>query len=234
MNVQQLNKTLNYLIDMLTHREVEGRENIPKDGAVIIAANHLGLFDVPLTYLAVGRADMTGWVAHKHLKNPLYRYLVNVIGGVWLNRENPDMHALKEPLRLLKAGRAFGVAPEGTRSRTKALLPGKEGVAYLAIASGAPIVPAAHTGTEKVWREFARLRKPHLHIRFGKPFRLPPLERDQREEQLAAGIEEIMCRIAALLPEEYRGVYAGHKRVRELLAETKEQGTPQRHEGHKG
>lgn len=218
MTPETLRKILEFLMRLLTRREVEGTENIPKEGAVIIAANHLGLFDVPLTYLAVGRPDLTGWIANKHLRNPLYRILVNVVGGVWIDRDNPDRRALRAALELLGQGQAFGVAPEGTRSRTKALLPGKEGVAYLAAASGAPVVPAAHTGTEKVLWELLKLRRPRLGIRFGEPFRLPPLERGRRVEQLQAGIDEIMCRIAVLLPEEYRGVYAEHPRLRELLA----------------
>jgi 1-acyl-sn-glycerol-3-phosphate acyltransferase len=151
----------------------------------------------------------------------MYRILVNVIGGVWIDRDKPDHKALKLALGRLAEGRAFGVAPEGTRSRTKALLEGKEGVAYLAAASGAPVVPAAHTGTEKVLWEFLKLRRPRLVIRFGEPFRLPPLERVRRDEQLRQGIDEIMCRIAVMLPVEYRGVYAGHSRVRELAEEGK-------------
>ena len=217
MTPKTLRKTLHFLMRLLTRMEVYGAENIPREGPVIIAANHLGLFDVPLTYLAVHREDFTGWVANKHLRNPLYRILVNVIGGVWIDRDNPDRKALKAALDYLRGGRAFGVAPEGTRSRTKALLPGKEGVAYLAAASGAPVVPAAHTGTEKVLWEFLKLRRPRLTIRFGQPFTLPPLEREKRDEQLQTGIDEIMCRIAALLPESYRGMYAGYPRVKELV-----------------
>src|SRR3989304_8477795 len=69
MTPKTLRKTLHFLMRLLTRMEVYGAENIPREGPVIIAANHLGLFDVPLTSLAVHREDFTGWVANKHLRN---------------------------------------------------------------------------------------------------------------------------------------------------------------------
>lgn len=218
MNAKRLLRILKFLLYMLCRVEIIGAENVPRQGAAIVAFNHLGLLDPPLAYVAVNRPDAAGWIADKHKKNPIFAYLVNSVDGIWINRETADMQALRKALQALKEGRLFGLAPEGTRSPTKAMQLAKEGVSYLAINSGAPIVPAGITGTESAGRAWLRLRRPRLSIRFGTQFHLPPLERVDRKEALARGTDEIMCRIAALLPEKYRGVYADHPRLKELLA----------------
>lgn len=203
----------------LTRLQIEGLENVPREGAAILVVNHLGFLDVPLGYVALDREDATGWVADKHKRIWLYRFVVNTAGGVWLNRENPDLSSIKEALTLLKQGRLFAVAPEGTRSATDALIEGKEGVAYLAIQSQVPVIPAAITGTENVLQSWKRFQRPLLKIRFGSPFQLPPLDRARRQGQLSEGILEIMCQIAALLPGKYHGVYAGQPRIREIQSQ---------------
>lgn len=218
MQRSTLKRFVNWALPRIARLDIQGQEHIPPEGPVILVFNHLGLLDIALAFYAINREDATGWVADKHLKNPLYAYLVDVIGGVWLNRENPDMSSFKLALAWLRQGGAFGVAPEGTRSPTHSLQHGKEGVAYLAAMSGATIVPGGHTGTERMGRQWLRLRRPRLTLRLGEAFKLPPLDRKQRDVQLEQGIDEIMCRIAALLPESYRGVYSDHPRLKELLA----------------
>lgn len=198
--------------------EIEGQENIPPTGAAIFTINHLALPDPVIAYSAVSRTDFTGWVASTHRANPFFAYLVDVAGGIWLDREQVDMQALRKALQVLKDGAIFGLAPEGTRSPTGAMIAAKEGASYLAITSGVPIIPAALTGTERTLQEWLRLRRPLLKIRIGEPFRLPPMPRGDRQEAMRRGTDEIMCRIAVLLPPEYRGVYAEHPRLKELLA----------------
>ncbi len=217
MTRETLLRLVNRFLRIPCRIQIEGQENVPRSGAAIFAMNHLGLLDPPLSYVAVNRTDFTGWVADKHKKNPIYAYLVNVAGIIWLDRDNVDMQALRKALQALKEGRIFGLAPEGTRSPTHAMIAAKEGASYLAITSGVPIIPAAVTGTERIAHEWLRLRRPVLKIRIGKPFELPPMQRGSRQEALARGTDEIMCRIAALLPPEYRGVYAEHPRLKELL-----------------
>lgn len=218
MKPESLIKILRFLLNLLCRVEIHGRQHIPRQGAAIVAFNHLGIVDPPLAYVAIDRPDATGWIADKHKKNPLFAYIARSGNAIWINREIADMHALRKALQALKEGRLFGLAPEGTRSPTRAMQLAKEGVSYLAINSGAPVVPAAIIGTETVIRDWLRLRRPRLSIRFGSPFNLPPLERLGRKESLVRGTDEIMCRIAALLPPPYRGVYAEHPRLKELLA----------------
>lgn len=217
MKRETLLKLVNQFLRIPCRVEIEGQENVPRTGAAIFAINHLGLLDAPLSYVAVNRPDFTGWVADKHRSNRIFAYLVQLAGAIWLDRENVDMQALRSALQVLKQGSMFGLAPEGTRSPTHAMIPAKEGASYLAIVSGVPIIPAAVTGTDTAAREWLRLRRPVLKIRIGKPFHLPPLQRATRQEDMQRGTDEIMCRIAALLPPEYRGVYAEHPRLKELL-----------------
>jgi len=209
---------IRFLFAMLTHIDVEGLENIPKQGSAILAANHQGLIDSPLIFIMVERNDVTGLVADKYKKKPIFPLLVSVVDGIWINREEADPHAMRAARDYLKNGGLLGIAPEGTRSHTGGLIPAKTGVAYLAYKADVPIIPIAIAGTEKLFDELSHLRRPHLMIRFGEAFRLPPLVRSERAEGLQHNTDEIMCRIAAMLPPEYRGVYADHLRLKELLA----------------
>jgi 1-acyl-sn-glycerol-3-phosphate acyltransferase len=121
-----------------------------------------------------------------------------------LRRGEPDRATLKRLLGVLQAGGALLIAPEGRESLTGALEAGKTGAAFLALHSAAAIVPAAITGT--AWRAvlpaWRRLKRPCVTLTFGPPYHLPA-DLDRR-----AAADEMMRRIAAWLPAEYRGVYA--------------------------
>ncbi len=149
----------------------------------------------------------------------MIHWFINLVGGIWLDRTRADFAAFRTAIEALDAGQALGIAPEGTRSDTGALIEGKPGTILLAIKAQAPVVPTALFGTESAAKNW--WKRPRLTIRFGAPFTLPPLSRENREEQMQTSTDEMMCRIAALLPEKYHGVYAGHPRLQELLAENK-------------
>jgi 1-acyl-sn-glycerol-3-phosphate acyltransferase len=207
------------LFALLARVEVIGEENIPKEGGGIVAPNHLGVIDAPLVFLVVKRNDITALVAKKHQKNPLFKWVVNAADGIWLNREEADTAAVRAARSHMQSGKLLGIAPEGTRSKTGALIPGKTGVAYLADKAGVPIIPSAITGTHNGIRKVFMLKRPKIVIRFGKPFMLSPVDRSNRDASLKRNTDEIMCRIAAMLPPSYRGVYADHPRLKELLGE---------------
>lgn len=205
------------LFRLLTRIEVEGWERIPRKGGVILATNHLSRLDPPLIFILCDRPDVTALVAEKYRRWPILRQMLEAVDGIWINRFAPDARALRQALRHLRQGGVLGVAPEGTRSHTGGLLPGKPGVVYLAAMSGVPIVPIAIWGTEGWHRKLLRLRRPVLHVRVGEPFSIGPLPAKGRDEWLQAKTDEVMLRIAALLPPAYRGVYADHPRLAEFL-----------------
>jgi 1-acyl-sn-glycerol-3-phosphate acyltransferase len=111
------------------------------------------------------------------------------------------------------------IAPEGTRSRTGSLIEAKPGASYLATKLDRPIVPVGITGTEDqaLLGNLKKLRRGSIVVTAGPSFTLPPLPKENRDEALKQYTDEIMCHIAALLPEKYRGVYANHPRLKELL-----------------
>lgn len=195
-----------------------GLEYVPKKGAAILVFNHASHLDAFLLYIVAKRKDLSGWVAHTYRNNPLMQIVVNMLDGIWIDRDGVDISAIKAARTYLKAGGILGISPEGTRSPTGALIEGKHGVAYLAAKTGTVIIPAAITGTRAVKETWQRLTRPKLTIRFGKPFSLPPLERATRDSALQQGTDEIMCRIAAMLPSSYHGVYADHPMLMEMLS----------------
>jgi len=205
------------LFFLLTRLRVKGREHLPQEGGYIAAANHLSVIDVPLTYCLINRHDVTGLVAKAHRKNPLFRLLINLLGGIWLSREVIDPRALRAARDHLRGGGVLGIAPEGTRSQTGALIEAKTGVAFLADQAKVPIIPVAVAGTWQITTEILTLKRPVIQVNFGKPFTLPPVDRKSRDHDLKQNTDEIMCQLAALLPAENRGVYTDHPRVRELL-----------------
>jgi 1-acyl-sn-glycerol-3-phosphate acyltransferase len=219
MERKNLRKILRTLVDLFSHTEVIGLENIPTEGACLIASNHLSRLDVPINYCVIERDDVTGLAADKYKKYPLFNWIVNVGGGIWLNRESADLSAFRAVLDHLANGGALGIAPEGTRSRTGALIAAKNGVAYLADKARVPIIPMAITGSESAVNELLHLRRPHITICFGRPFTLPPIDRHNRLADLQKNTDEIMCRIAVLLPEQHHGAYAHHPRFQELRSQ---------------
>jgi len=205
---------------LLTERDVEGLENLPPHGPYIVVINHLSYFDAPLIYGLIGGEHVTGWAAKKYHKHPLFGLIIRLVGGIFIRRGEVDRGALATAVEWLKQGKIFAMAPEGTRSKTGVLARAKTGAAYLAHQINIPIIPVAIWGTEKLGQTLLRLRRARLTVRFGKLFRLPSLQECERVAGLRKNTDEIMCRIAALLPPAYRGFYAEHPRLKTLLAET--------------
>ncbi len=208
---------LRLIFKLLARVEVTGLENVPKQGAAIIAMNHMSLVDPPLVAAVIRREDVTALVGDSYQKIYPIRWLVNVAHGIWINRSNADPHALRQALAFLAAGGLLGIAPEGTRSKVGSMIPAKTGVAYLADKAQVAIIPTAVSGSEIAFRELRHFRRPRLKLQFGQPFCLPALERSDRAGGMQRNTDEIMCRIAALLPPKYWGVYRNHPRMAELL-----------------
>jgi 1-acyl-sn-glycerol-3-phosphate acyltransferase len=218
MKQKTFRSIVRFFLPRIAHIELIGLEKIPH-GQFIIASNHLGRLDSSLLYYVFDRDDIILPTAEKYKHHPLYGRLGNAMGAIWLNRFETDIHAIKEILRRLKAGGLLAIAPEGTRSKTETLQEGKPGVAYLACKVDLPIIPIAIIGSEDrlIKNNLKHLRRSHIIVRAGDPFKLPPIDVKNREASLRKATDEIMCQIAAMLPEKYRGVYSEHLRLKELL-----------------
>ena len=187
--------------------EVAGREGVPPYGPLIVVANHLSFFDPPLLAVSIRRPlDFIG--KRELFSNPFIRALLKGFRVHPLDRAGSGGDAMRLALRLLAQDCAVAVFPEGHRSPDRAMRQGLAGAAYLAIKSQAPILPVGITGTEEIpaWRTPFPLRRFKANI--GQPFSLPVLEGTPSREVVNSIRDLIMYRIAALLPGEYRGVYA--------------------------
>jgi 1-acyl-sn-glycerol-3-phosphate acyltransferase len=209
---------IRFVINLIARVDIQGYENIPSGGGFVIATNHLGRMDVALLFYAL-EGDFILTIAEKYEHHWLFGPIGNAMDGIWLDRFNADIGAIRQVLARMKAGDILVIAPEGTRSKTETMAEGKPGVAYLALKAGVPIVPVGLVGTEDrvVVEQLKHLKKSEIKITVGMPFNLPAIQRVNREEVLKQYTDEIMCRIGALLPEKYRGVYADHPRLKELL-----------------
>lgn len=214
-----LRSVFKVLFKLLTRTEVQGQENVPQQGAFILATNHMSRIDVPLLLIATPRDDLIALVANTYRSNPFFHLMVIMSGSIYIDREKADFTAMRAGMDFLRKGGVLGIAPEGTRSRVGALIQAKNGVALLAEKTHLPVVPTAISGTEDGVKRLLTLRKPILRVAFGEPVQLAPVSREDRETNLQRNTDEIMCRIAALLPEKYRGAYAGHPRLKELTSQ---------------
>jgi len=207
------------LFNIIARVEVKGYENLPKEGSFVIATNHLGIVDAPIAFYALDYWDMFVLIGEKWEKVALFRWLGKYFNFIFIDRHNPDIKTLRKVISLMEKDNILVIAPEGTRSRVGSLIEAKPGVSYLATKLNRPIVPVAITGTEDkaLFGNLKKLRRAHITVTAGEAFTLPPLPRENRDETLKQYTDEIMCHIAALLPEEYRGVYADHPRLKELL-----------------
>ena len=187
---------------------------LPVSGPLIIAANHLSNADAPLigSWLTPILGRRIHWLGKQEaLDWPVVGWALaqNAVFGI--RRGAADVEAFRLAKRVLDEGHVLVVFPEGTRSTTGGLQKAKDGLAILALRTRAPILPIGISGTDRLWPRGKRLPRPggHVTMRIGRPFTLGAVAagRDRRASQHAA-TEEVMRRIAELLPPRHRGVYA--------------------------
>jgi 1-acyl-sn-glycerol-3-phosphate acyltransferase len=207
------------VLKVITKINVTGYENLPKKGGFVIAVNHLGILDAPMAYYALDDWNLFIPVAEKWEENPFLRWLGKHLNFIFIDRFKPDLKAMREMMKRMEEGQTLVIAPEGTRARDEKMAQGKPGVAYLASKMGWQIVPVAISGTEDrlLWGNLKHFRRTCIKIIAGKPFMLPSFPKENREEVLQEYTDEIMCRIAAMLPERNRGYYSEYPRIKELL-----------------
>lgn len=179
--------------------EASGLENFPREGAVILAANHVTNFDVfpmqfalPRVIFFMGKSEL--------FKNPIMDILIRNLSGFPVNRGDKDQWAMHHAMQVLKHGKTLGMFPEGRRSKGRGLGVAKTGTARLALEAKCPIVPVAVLGSDKFFKQ--RLQRARVQISL-----LPPLHPKADETPLAL-TDRLMFTLAQALPREMRGVYA--------------------------
>ncbi|MCJ7706479.1 MAG: (d)CMP kinase [Anaerolineales bacterium] len=196
------------LFHILCRVEIVGRENVPRSGGYLICGNHLSIVDPPLVVAFWPRAPEAAGAVDV-LDRPFQGQLMRWYGGMSVHRGEADRALLDEMVRRLRAGLPVIMDPEGRRSHVPGMQEAHPGAAYVAARAGVPIVPVGVTGTETAIASWKRGRRGSLRMVIGKPITLPPVElrSASRRKDLRANTNRIMHAVAALLPEEYRGVY---------------------------
>jgi 1-acyl-sn-glycerol-3-phosphate acyltransferase len=194
--------------------EIEGMENVPSTGPALLLVSHTNFLDpflacglVPRMVVPMGKAEV--------FQIPLFGWLLRRYGACPVRRGEVDVRALRCSLRALQEGHVLLIAPEGTRSGDGRLQPGKHGTAYVATRMDVPLVPMAIIGGESFYSCLSRLQRVPVRINLGRAFRLRRPGGVVRRKMLHQMTEEVMYRMARLLPPERRGVYSDLSRATE-------------------
>ena len=179
--------------------DAAGLENFPREGPVILAANHVTNFDVfpmqfalPRVIFFMGKAEL--------FKNPIMDLFLRNLSGFPVNRGEKDQWAMRHAAKVLQHGQTLGMFPEGTRSKSRGLSVAKTGSARLAIDANCPILPMTVIGSDQFFKQFPRRTRVQIAL-------LPPIMPKPDENPLAL-TDRLMFTLAHALPEEMRGVYA--------------------------
>jgi 1-acyl-sn-glycerol-3-phosphate acyltransferase len=182
---------------------------VPMQGPLILAVNHINSLEVPLLFAHLQPRRMIGLAKIETWDNKFMAWLFDLWDTIPIRRGEADLDAVRRCLAALSAGDILGVAPEGTRSYNGCLLRGQPGIVLVALHSGALILPLAHWGGEAFPQNIKRLKRTDFHIRVGRPFTLDAKGERAIGKVRQAMADEIMYQIAVLMPEEYRGEYVG-------------------------
>ncbi len=197
---------LRILLRLTTRWQVNGKENVPHQGPLLVVANHISAVDPPLLSVSLSRRVI--FMAKAELFHPrIIGYFVRSLGAFPVHRRGLDTRALRLASQLLAQGLAIVMFPEGTRSHSGRLRRALPGSALVVARSATPILPVGITGTEKMRGIAWLLRRPRVTVNVGHPFSLPVINSRLTKAELTGHTDVIMSHIAELLPESQRGDY---------------------------
>ncbi|GHO43668.1 lysophospholipid acyltransferase family protein [Ktedonospora formicarum] len=191
------------VLSLLARIRLRKRYNIPRQGPFIIAANHLSWTDIPLVPLFI--PGKVVYMAKEELFYSKVGWLVRFLGAFPVKRGEADRQALRATDEQLKKGKIFIIFPEGTRSRKHILQKANDGISYIALRSGVPVLPVAIYGSENVLKKFGA----KVTISYGTPTVFTPKNGKRvTKEDIQETTNTIMYTIASMMPPEYRGAYS--------------------------
>jgi 1-acyl-sn-glycerol-3-phosphate acyltransferase len=198
--------TRTYLVGLFS---VEGAENVPHSGGLIVCGNHFATLDPPMVPAFLPRSDSWSMAKSEYFRKRWMRWLFTTYQAFPVVRHTADRAALRKSFDLLKAGQVLVIYPEGTRVESGVLSQPEPGAGFIAQKSGCPVLPVAVTGTREcmpkgtVWP-----RRVPVKVRFGKPFLVASKRHDGSRISHGEASDAIMLAIAELLPPEKRGRYS--------------------------
>jgi 1-acyl-sn-glycerol-3-phosphate acyltransferase len=205
-----------YLVGLF---KVEGVENVPAHGALLVCPNHSGTLDPPMVPAFLPRNDSWSMAKSEYFRKPLLTWLFRQYHAFPVVRHTADRTALRRSLDLLKAGHALIIYPEGTRIDTGVLAQPEAGAGFIALRAACTVLPVALSGTREcmpkgvIWP-----RRVPVAVRFGKPFVIHQRRPDGRRVSHEEASDAIMLTIAEMLPADRRGAFSDLEALRARLS----------------
>ncbi|MBN1538464.1 MAG: 1-acyl-sn-glycerol-3-phosphate acyltransferase [Anaerolineales bacterium] len=200
------------IFHLISHVIITGKENVPRQGPYLVAINHVSLYDPPLAVAFWPTApEVLG--AEDVWHRPGQNILAILYRGIPVRRGEYDRQPLERMLQALRSGFPVLLAPEGHRSHRPGLNKAQSGIAYLVEKYPVDVIPVGIVGTtDDFWQQAIHGERPRVFMHIGVPLHLPPIDDSNNNHRAARqqNADLVMARIAALLPPEYRGVYANH------------------------
>lgn len=189
---------------------IRGLENVPRRGPLIVVGNHVATLDPPLVGSRIPRLDVFYMTKSETFRTRWARFFLRGYNAFPVMRHTADRGAIETALRVLSEGHVLVMYPEGARSPDARLTRAFSGVGFLARRSGAQVVPVAIWGSEDVLPKGRYMpSRARVDVVYGEPFTVPERRPDGTRITNQQAADMVMARLAALLPEDYRGVYAG-------------------------
>lgn len=195
-----------------------GVENIPDTGATILMMNHTSFWDPVVCVGLVQNRDVVPMSKAENKRKPVIGQFNKMWGVYYINRQEADRHALTSAIELLKSGQVTLIAPEGTR-HPEGLAPAKDGIAYIASKSDAAIVPTAVCGLSYFQNDWKRLKRPPVHVEFGRAFKFNAEGRINKTNR-AIMMQEAMYQLALTIPDRYSNLRGNYSDIENATTET--------------
>jgi len=200
---------IKFLLRISLSWKVDGKENVPSEGPFIMVANHVHLVD-PILLISIFPRWINFMAKEELFRYPFLRVIIRWAQAVSVQRRGTivdKQEAMNQAKSLLNKGLVLGMFPEGKRNHNGKLLPGKPGSAVIASRMDIPLLPVGIVGTEKLKGTSWLWKRPGIVINIGQPFKLPPTNGRLTKSQTKSLTDLMMKKIAALLPQDNRGVY---------------------------
>ncbi len=198
-------KTITSLICRVDDQQLQ---RIPRTGPLIIYTNHVNVLEIPIIYTHLQPRKAHGMLLASRWNIPVLNWCLDVTETIPLHRAEADIDAIRLGLQALSRREMLIISPEGTRSHDGKLQVGHPGVVLLALHSGAALIPVGYYGSENYTDNLKHLKRTDFHLAVGKPFHLDVHGEKVTHTLREQIMQEMMYQLAAVLPEQYRGVYA--------------------------
>jgi len=206
-------------LEVLCRVDKSDLRKVPQKGPVIAYSNHTGSIEVPLLFTDLLPRPVTGIANMETWHGWFLRFVFNQWELIPIHRGEADMAAMRKSLEALKKGCILGIAPEGTRNKTGAMIKAQPGIVTLAMHSGATLLPVGNWGGENFLKNLKRLKRTDFVMRVGEPFKIDTHGERATSELRQKITDEMMYKVAALLPAPYRGAYGDLEHATEKYLE---------------